>query len=50
MNCFGPESRGKTAKTKIRTTKDDVTHGVVVRQHADDNVAVKELADICCGF
>src|SRR5947209_6234982 len=48
MNGAGRQSQGKTLDAKVRTPKHDVTRGRVVREHADDGLAVKQLGNVCC--
>ncbi len=46
MDCAGHQTRGQTVETDVPATEHDFAHGIVVRQHADDNLAVEQIADI----
>ena len=39
---------GQTVKVKVAATEHDFAHGGVVRQHADDDLAMKQVIDIRC--
>src|SRR5258708_27990811 len=43
MNCAAPQSN---TKAEVRASKRDIENGVVVRKHADDDVAVEQIVDI----
>ena len=49
MDRAGHQPRGETVETKVFATEYDFAHGVVVRQHADDKLAVEQVNDIRCG-
>src|SRR5881227_3933775 len=46
MDCAGHQTRGQTVETDVPATEHDFAHGIVVRQHADDNLAVEQIANI----
>ena len=50
MNCAGRQSHGQAVDTEIRASKHDVADSVVVRQHADDDLAVEQVGDIRRGI
>ena len=49
MDRAGHQTRGQTVETIVAATEHDFAHGIVVRQHADDDLAVEQVADIRCG-
>src|SRR3977135_4723472 len=50
MNRARHQSKGKTIEAEIGTPEHDVTNSRIVRQHADDDLAVEQVADIRCGI
>ncbi len=46
MDRAGHQTCGQTIDTNITATAHDFAHGVVVWQHADDDLAVQEVAEI----
>jgi hypothetical protein len=49
MDRAGHQTRGKTVDIIVAATEYDFAHGLVVRQHADDDLAVEQVTDIRCG-
>src|SRR5216684_2532768 len=49
MDRAGHHTRGQTVEVNISATKHDFARGIVVRQHADDDLAVEQVTDIRCG-
>jgi hypothetical protein len=50
MNCARHQAQGKTIDAEVLTPKYDVANSIVVRQHADDDLAFEQVADIRCGL
>jgi hypothetical protein len=50
MNCAAPQSNGEPFNAGARSPKCGVENGVVVRQHADDDLAVEQIGDIGRGL
>jgi len=42
----GHETRGQTVEIVIAVAEHDFAYGIIVRQHADDDVTVEQIADI----
>ena len=40
------QTRGQTV---VPVTEHDFAHGIVVRQHADDDLAIEQVTDVRCG-
>jgi hypothetical protein len=50
MNGTAPQSCGKTAVAVNRRSDYDLANGAVVRQHADDDLAIEQIAEIHRGL
>jgi hypothetical protein len=50
MNCAALQSRGKTFNVEVISTDYDIAHGVIVRHHADDDIAVEQVGDFGRGL
>src|SRR5882762_522501 len=50
MNRARHQPKGKTVEAEIGTPEHDVMNSRIVRQHADDDLAVEKVADIRCGI
>ncbi len=46
MDGAGHQTRGQTVEIVAAVTEYDFPYGIVVRQHADDDAAVEQVADI----
>jgi len=46
MDRAGHQTGGQTAETDVLATAHDFAHGIVVWQHADNDLAVQEVAEI----
>src|SRR5437763_10556671 len=46
MYRAGHQTRSKTIESIITATEHDFAHGIVVRQHADDELAIEKIADV----
>jgi hypothetical protein len=46
MDCAGHQTRGQTVEANLPATEHNFAHDFVVRQHADDDVAVEQIANV----
>jgi len=46
MNRAGRQAAGKSIRSEVLASKHDLANRAIVRQHADDNAAVKEVGDV----
>src|SRR5437879_11916548 len=46
MYRAGHQTRSKTIESIITATEHDFADGIVVRQHADDELAIEQIADV----
>jgi hypothetical protein len=49
MNRAGVQTGPQSVEANIPATEHDLAHGIVIRQHADDHLTVKQVTDIRCG-
>src|ERR1700689_5811066 len=50
MDGPGSQTLGEATEPNLFATEHDFANGVVVRQHADDDLAVEEIGDVRCGL
>jgi hypothetical protein len=49
MNCAALQSRCETLDAGVFSPEDDVANRGVIREHADDDLAVEEVGEFHCG-
>ena len=49
MDCAALQSRSEAGDAEVFSPKHDGANGSVVRQHADDDLAIEEIGDVRCG-